>query len=123
MAQVRIGQQWLNNLTRYLNGLHAESIQRADSSIRFFEDAVKEKARHTPGWTDLADEIQVWSQDGKLWIGINNQQFTSEAWALEYGDRDNAPNSMFRTLTDQVRLTNEHARTSAISRYGVNNVK
>src|SRR4051812_42892640 len=111
MARAGISQGWLNNLTRYLNGLHAEAIQRAESSVRFFENEVREKARHTPGWTDLADEINVWSQDGRLWIGINNDRFTSEAWALEYGDKDNTPNSMFRTLTDQVRLTNEHART------------
>ena len=37
---------------------------------------------------------------------------------MEYGDETHPPNSLFRTLTDQVGLTNENARTAAIARYG-----
>jgi hypothetical protein len=118
MARVGISQQWLDNLTRHLNGVHADTMERATSSVLDFEAQVRAKARQTPGWSELADEISVWSEDGMLWVGVNNERFASEAWALEYGDRDNAPNSLLRTLTDQVRLTNENAQTAAIARYG-----
>ena len=118
MAQAGISQNWLNNLTRYANGLQQEAQADAEENIRQLHESVVEKARQTPGWERLADHIEVWSQDGQLHVGIRNQEFVSEAWAMEYGDEQHAPNPLFRTLTDQVSLVNENARTAAIARYG-----
>lgn len=121
MAQ-GISQSWLDNLSRYIDRLQQQSVERAHDTVRFMHEAVVEKAQATPGWEGMAGEIEVWSEDGKLWVGIRNKAYVSEAWLIEYGDQENAPNSLFRTLTDQVSLTNEHARTSAIAQYGASRV-
>jgi hypothetical protein len=59
----------------------------------------------------------MWSEDGMLHIGVSNEQYTSEAWVLEYGDEHNAPNPLFRTLSEQVAQTNEFAQTAVSARY------
>lgn len=118
MAQVGISQNWLNNLTRYANGLQQQAQFEAEQNMRQLHEAAVARARETPGWERLADHIEVWSQDGKLHVGIRKQEFISEAWAMEYGDEQHAPSPLFRTLTDQVSLINENARTAAIARYG-----
>ena len=123
MAQVGISQHWLDSFTRYVDRLQQESIERANDTVQYFHQQVQQKARETPGWEAMADEIEVWSQDGMLYVGIRNKAYVSEAWLIEYGDQENAPNSLFRTLTNQVGLTNEYARSSAIARYGASKVK
>jgi hypothetical protein len=122
MAEIVISQQWLNSLTSYLNDLQTEAVQRAERSVEYLHSQVQQKARDIPGWEGLADEIEVWSADGMLHIGVSNKEFISQAWVLEYGDEHNSPTPLFRTLTDQVGLTNEFARTQASARYGPGNV-
>ena len=122
MAEIVISQQWLNSLTSYLNNLQAESVQRAEQAVEYLHSQAQQRARDIPGWEDLADEIEVWSADGLLHIGVSNKEFISQAWVLEYGDEHNAPSPLFRSLTDQVGLTNEFARTQATARYGSGNV-
>ena len=60
-----------------------------------------------PEWSDLADDITVWSQDGYLCIGVNNQDRVSEAMALEYGDEVRPPSALFRSLSEDVREANK----------------
>ena len=57
----------------------------------------------TPEWSDLADDITVWSQDGYMFVGVNNQDRVSEAMALEYGDEVRPPSALFRSLSEDVR--------------------
>jgi hypothetical protein len=123
MAQVGISQHWLDSFTRYVDRLQQESIERASDTVRYFHEQVQDKARNTPGWEAMADEIEVWSQDGMLYVGIRNKAYVSEAWLIEYGDQESAPNSLSRRLTEQVGLTNEYSRTSAIARYGASQVR
>lgn len=122
MAEIVISQQWLDSLSRYLNDLQDEAVQRAESAVQMLQDKAREKARHTPGWDALADEINVWSADGLLHIGVSNEEFLSQAWVLEYGDQHHAPNPLLRTLRDEVDQVNEHAVTAASVRYGRANV-
>lgn len=122
MAEIVISQQWLDSLSRYLNDLQGEAVRRAEGAIQMLQDEVREKARHTPGWESLADEINVWSQDGMLHIGVSNKEYVSQAWVLEYGDENHAPNPLLRTLGDQADIVNEHAFTEASVRYGRANV-
>jgi len=118
MAQVGISQDWLDNLTRYAEQMQAQAHYDAEQNMRRLHHEVVEQARQTPGWMQLADQIEVWSADGMFWIGVRNQEFVSEAWLLEYGDDQRGPNPLFRTLGDQVGLVNERAMTAAIARYG-----
>lgn len=118
MATIAIRQQWLDALTRYVDGVQAGAAQRAADTVNYFHNQVVSRAQATPGWQDLADKITVWSEDGLLFIGVTAQDYVSQAWALEYGDADHEPNSLFRTLTSEVALTNSFARTAAQARYG-----
>ena len=52
----------------------------------------------TQQWSALADNIEVWSQDGRLVIGIHDQLLASQAFALEFGDEHTPPSPLFRTM-------------------------
>jgi hypothetical protein len=123
MANIRISQQWLDNLSRYLDDVEDNAYESAEDNVAFLQQQVVDKAANTPGWEQLANEIEVWSQDGQLWVGIRNKAYVSEAWLLEYGNEENAPNVLFRALGEQVGQTNEFATTSAIARYGAGRFK
>lgn len=110
MANIAISGQWFANLTRYLDELQAHTVAAADNAVSYLHDKVVEKAREDPDWVDLADDITVWSQDGYLFIGVNNQDRVSEAMALEYGDEVRPPSALFRTLSEDVHQANQQWR-------------
>ena len=75
----------------------------ATKASAFLHERVVAKARLDPQWAPLADHIEVWSQDGKLVVGVRDQEFGSQAFALEYGDEVRPPTPLFRTLTEDMR--------------------
>lgn len=103
MAELAIPSEWFANLSRYMDQLQADTADAASSAVSFLHDRVVERARETPEWSDLADEITVWSEDGYLFVGVNNQDRVSEAMALEYGDEVRPPSALFRSLSEDVR--------------------
>jgi hypothetical protein len=107
MANIAISAEWFANLSRYMEQLQADTTAAAENAVSFLQDRVVEKARDTPEWSDLADEITVWSQDGYLFLGVNNQDRVSEAMALEYGDEVRPPSALFRSLSEDVRNANQ----------------
>lgn len=107
MAEV-LGQQWFDALTRYAEGLQEETLRAAQDAVEFLHGQVQERANLDPDWSDLADDITVWSEDGKLWIGVNNLEMVSQAFALEYGDEVRPPNALFRTLTGEIQAASRH---------------
>lgn len=110
MAEIAIPSQWFASLSRYLDQLQADTTEAAEHAVSFLHDKVVERARETPEWSDLADEITVWSQDGYLFLGVNNQDRVSEAMALEYGDEVRPPSALFRSLSEDVREANKRWR-------------
>src|SRR5262245_1055628 len=98
MAQVGISQDWLDEMSAFVDELRQRSVEEADDTARYLHEQVVEQARHTPGWEALADEIEVWSQDGKLWVGVRNTQYVSEAWVAEYGDESHIPSGLLRSF-------------------------
>jgi hypothetical protein len=107
LAEV-LGQQWFDALTRYVEGLQQETLRAAQNAVEFLHTQVQERAALDPDWSELADDITVWSQDGKLWIGINNLDLVSQAFALEYGDEVRPPNALFRTLTGEIHAASRN---------------
>jgi hypothetical protein len=103
VARIAISQQWFANFSKYVDKLQADTQAAADSAVNFLRDQVVEKARMTPEWSELADQITVWSQDGEWRVGVNNQDFVSQAMALEYGDETRPPSALFRSLSEEVR--------------------
>lgn len=102
-ATTLVGQQWYDALTRYVEGLQAETLNAARSALGYLQDQVQSRAHEDAEWANLADDITVWSQEGRLWIGVNNLAMVSEAFGLEYGDEVRPPNPLFRTLTGEVQ--------------------
>ena len=90
-------------LTAYTERLQSEAIAAASSAISFIHERVVARAQMDPDWSPLADAIEVWSQDGQLVIGVQDELFRSQAFALEYGDEVRPPSPLFRTLTAEVR--------------------
>lgn len=108
MPEIAAG--WADALQHYVEGLMVTSMEAADEAARFFHRQVVERAAHTEGWSQLADNITLWSQDGELVIGIANQDLASQAEVLEYGDLDTPPNPLFRTLTNDSAEANNLMR-------------
>jgi len=107
MAEIAINSQWFANVSAYMDRLQADTTAAAESAVSYLHDRVVAKAREDPDWSDLADDITVWSQDGYLFIGVNNQDRVSEAMALEYGDETRPPSALFRSLSEDVQAANQ----------------
>ena len=118
MATIEIAPGWVDAIQRYVEGLLVNSIAAAEGATETFREAVAARARADEDWSSLADNIQVWSQDGLLHIGVRTQEFTSLAELLEFGDMDQAPNPLFRTLTSEARDASAQMRSGMESIYG-----
>jgi hypothetical protein len=97
----RIDAAWLDALDSYVEGLMEDTMEVANSTTEFARDAIISYAKTKPNWVGLADGIQRWSEDGQVIIGVQGREMVSQAMALEYGDIEHPPDSLFRTL-DQV---------------------
>lgn len=90
-------------LAAYTQRLQEQAQKAAVQASTFLHERVVAKARMDPQWASLADNIEVWSQDGKLVVGVRDNAFVSQAFALEYGDEVQPPTPLFRTLTEDMR--------------------
>jgi hypothetical protein len=106
------------NLLAYTERLQEEAVVASNKAIAFIHERVVARARTLPGWADLADNIEVWSQDGELVIGVQNELYRSQAFALEYGDEVRPPSPLFRTLTAEVRQAGDLMREHMASKFG-----
>lgn len=100
MADVHIGGEWLDALERYVTGLQATTRLAGSRAAAYLQEQTVATAGQNDRWADLAEEISVWSQDGQLVVGVANDAFTSQAWALEYGEGGESPSPLFRTMTE-----------------------
>jgi hypothetical protein len=55
----------------------------------------------------MADDIEVWSQDGQLVLGVQDEALVSQAFALEYGDEVRPPSPLFRTFNEDIRAAGQ----------------
>jgi len=105
-------------IVAYTQRLQEEALVAASKAVSYLHERVVARARLTPGWDELADHIEVWSQDGQLVIGVNDELYRSQAFALEYGDEVRPPSPLFRTLTAEVRDAGDVMREHMISKFG-----
>lgn len=112
----RIDASWLDALDRHVEGLQHNVIAAADAAVDSYHEAMVDYAKSKPAWVGLADNIQVWSNDGYLVVGLQGDDYVSQAEALEYGDLENPPDSLFRTA-DHVAA---HARDRLLEELGRN---
>src|SRR5215203_3605730 len=116
MANIAISAEWFASLSTYMDKLQADTAAAADNAVSFLHDRVVDRARETPQWSELADEITVWSQDGYMFVGVNNEDHVSEAMALEYGDEVRPPSALFRSLSEDVREANKRMQDELTSK-------
>ena len=91
-SQLQVGIQ------RYAQRAQAEAELAAVRAAAYLYQRTVERARQDEQWAHLADNIEVWSQDGRLVIGIHDQMLASEAFHLEFGDEHTPPSPLFRTM-------------------------
>lgn len=80
------------------------AVQGADVRGVAYQDllrTVRDSARAIPQWAPLADEIDVWDEHDRTWIGIRGPNFASEAFEAEYGTENMAPTGFMRTVVPQ----------------------
>ena len=100
------------DLEKYAERLQSEAVEAADRAARYLQERTVARAQEMDGWDRLADNIEVWSQDGRLVIGLTDNDMVSQAFALEFGDEHQPPQPLFRTLGPDLnsaqRLASEH---------------
>lgn len=114
----RIDAAWLDALDNYVDGLLTDTQEAAHVTANYLYEEVVDSAREHPEWVSLSDNISVWSQDGHLAIGVSDLALTSEAFALEYGDENSAPQPLFRTANALVPKVQDRLQDELRSRLG-----
>lgn len=117
MEGFRIDATWLDALDRYVEGLQADVLDSVVETQEFVRSAVISSAKQRPAWVNMADNISVWSDDNRrLVIGVNDDEFVSQAVAVEYGDLTNPPDSLFRSLDGIANQARDRLRENLASR-------
>lgn len=116
------GFEWPSSSTAalhaYTDRLQYEAISAAEQAIDYIHERTVARARLDPAWEPLADHIEVWSQDGLLNIGVQDEAFVSQAFALEYGDEVRPPTPLFRTMTADMQHAGELMDEHMESKFG-----
>lgn len=117
MAEFLMPYDMTAQLIAYGRRLQKEAVAAADKAAVFLHERVVAKATQDPQWTTMADQIEVWSADGQLIVGIRNDEFVSQAFAIEYGDEVRPPSPLFRSLSEDMReagqVMTEHLTSAA----------
>lgn len=108
----RIDSSWLNALEEYAEGLAHDVRTSAYEATDFATQAFVDKARRTPEWEPLADNIQSWSEEGRLVIGVQGRELVSQAMTLEFGNDEMPPNPLFRASSSIARQMQQRFRDS-----------
>lgn len=112
----RIDAAWLDALDRYVHGLQQDVIDAADAAVDTFHEGMVDYAKSKPNWVNLSDNIRVWSEDGRLQVGIQGNEMVSQAEYLEYGDVNEPPDSLFRTAQHVTMLAKERLASELAAR-------
>ena len=71
----------------------------------------KSKAVQSDRWAEMVDQIEVWSEFDRFWVGVRSPQFISQAFAAEYGTDEYPPEPILRQMA-------EVTRNAAAKRFG-----
>jgi hypothetical protein len=122
MADISIAPSFTEQLHQYLDGLQEEAIQAAAKAAMFLHRSAVERAKRDPAWASMADKIEVWAEDGHLVIGVRDEEYVSQAFALEYGDERRPPSPLFRSMNQDTRGAGEVMTEHMMSVYGPGNL-
>jgi hypothetical protein len=99
-------------MNRYALALHAQAQERAEQIATYVKDRTVERARQDPDWLGLADNIEVWSQDGQYVVGVQDTELASQAFQIEFGDEERAPSPLFRLIGRDLAEAHQQATTA-----------
>jgi hypothetical protein len=122
MASIRIDASWLDALDRHVNGMYDDILSVYAEVADELHERIVDRARNHPKWNEYADRIESWDENGHLAIGIQNPEYVSEAFALEYGDESAPPAPLFRSA-ESMSSIEKFARDRMIYRRGYDAVK
>lgn len=106
------------DIERYARRLAQESTEATQRAAFTLQERMRDRARQDEHWVHLADDLHVWSQDGNLVIGLQNQDRVSQAMLLEYGDEVTPPSPLFRTAGPDVRAAQNTADEHMAQAFG-----
>jgi hypothetical protein len=109
---------WLTQVRREVQELQNVSVEAAERAVNFLYESTVTRARQDPEWTDLADYIQLWSEDGQLVMGVKHRDFISQAFILEFGDEQTPPRPMLRVAPADLDRAEEIVREHFHAIYG-----
>lgn len=112
----RIDASWLDAIERYVTGLQQDVMDAADAAVDVFRDELVDYAKSKPNWVNLSDSIQTWAEDGRMVVGLQGDDYVSQAEYLEFGDLHNPPDSLFRTAQHVTMLAQERLVSELASR-------
>ena len=118
MAQISWPSSVSAELNAYTQRLQEEAIRAAEAAVSYIHERTVERAKLADDWSPIADAIEVWSQDGRLVIGVRDREFASQAFALEYGDEVRPPSPLFRTLTADMEAAGDLMQEHMESKFG-----
>lgn len=97
MASIRFDATWLDALDRFVDDLHDHVYSKAQIVSQSIHDDLVRKAQSRPEWAGMSDHMDIWTNpNGTVSFGIRTPDFVSEAFAAEYGDREQPPSPLFR---------------------------
>ena len=106
------------DLDAYTQRLQQAAIDTSERASMFLQQRLRERASNTPGWDQMADNIEVWSQDGRMVVGMTDSMMASQAFQLEYGDEVTPPSPLFRSMSAEVGATQAMANAEMSTVFG-----
>lgn len=117
--ELHVGADFLAALRSYAQDAD-DAVQEAVSlGMSHIARNVQEAAARTDRWKNAATHIDVWADDGRLWLGVRGTPMVSEAQAAEYGDPSHPPIPLLRNTAGLDREANQIANAHYDQRMGV----
>lgn len=109
---------WLAQVRQEVQELQDVSVAAAQEAVTFLYESTVQRARQDPEWTELADYIEVWSEDGQLVMGVRHKEYISQAFLLEFGDEQTPPRPMLRLAQSDLDRAEEIVQERFHAVYG-----
>ncbi len=95
---LHIGADFFASLEAYALSMNAAVHESARASMDHLQTTLRETASRSTRWSPISDHIDVWSQDGRYVVGVQNTEAVSEAMSAEYGDSEHPPVPLLRNM-------------------------
>lgn len=101
--ELHLGAELFAALDQYVHAVTEAAHVAVSESSQALHQHVQDRARQSPAWSGMADDIEMWDQGGEIQVGIRKAELINRAKQAEYGDLDNAPNPLLRKMGPSTR--------------------